>query len=236
MGDFNAKVGNERVGNTVGPFGLGDRNDRGDNLISWCQSHNLVITNTWFKNHPRRLWTWKSPGDRTRNQIDYILVPRRFRNSVISSKTIPGADCDSDHVPIINEIRIKLKKLRKTTVTPKIQSHLLKTNNRLQEDFRIKVQNRFDILSSDNNPTVLSSDDYPTVLSSDNYPTVLSNDNNPTETEILWEQIKSAIIKSTEDTIPTAPKIKKNKWMTDHILQLMEQRRTKNRILLNTNL
>ncbi|CAF1540573.1 unnamed protein product [Adineta ricciae] len=63
MGDFNAKVGNERVGNTVGPFGLGAKNERGDNLIAWCQSHNLVITNTWFKNHPRRLWTWKSPGD-----------------------------------------------------------------------------------------------------------------------------------------------------------------------------
>ena len=111
-----------------------------------------------------------------------------------------------------------MKKLRKTTVTPKIQSHLLKTNKRLQEDFRIKVQNRFDVLSSDNNPTVLSSD---------NYPTVLSNGNNSTETEILWEQMKSAIMKSAEDTIPTAPKIKKNKWMTDHILQLMEQRRTK---------
>jgi len=39
-----------------------------------------------------------------------------------------------------------MKKLRKTTVTPKMQSHLLKTNTRLQEDFRIKVQNRFDIL------------------------------------------------------------------------------------------
>ena len=57
MGDFNAKVGNERIGNTVGPFGLGNKTDRGNNLVSWCQSHNIVITNTWFKNHPRRLWT-----------------------------------------------------------------------------------------------------------------------------------------------------------------------------------
>ena len=51
MGDFNAKVGNERIGNTVGPFGIGN------NLVSWCQSHNLVITNTRFKNHSCRLWT-----------------------------------------------------------------------------------------------------------------------------------------------------------------------------------
>ncbi len=75
MRDFNAKVGNERTGNTVGPFGLGSKNDRGNNLIAWCQSHDLVITNTWFKNHPRRLRTWRSPGDRVRNQIDYIMVP-----------------------------------------------------------------------------------------------------------------------------------------------------------------
>ena len=90
MGDFNAKVGNERTGNTVGPFGVGNKNDRGDILTAWCQSHDLVITNTWFKNHPRRLWTWQSPGDRARNQIDYIMVPQRFRNSIISSKAYPG--------------------------------------------------------------------------------------------------------------------------------------------------
>ncbi|CAF1561697.1 unnamed protein product [Adineta ricciae] len=147
MGDFNAKVGNERVGNTVGPFGLGAKNERGDNLIAWCQSHNLVITNTWFKNHPRRLWTWKSPGDRTRNQIDYIMVCHRFRNSVISSKAFPGADCGSDHVPVISEIRVKLKRLKQPKQIPKLQVHLLKNNNDLKKQFCIKVQNRFETLN-----------------------------------------------------------------------------------------
>lgn len=46
MEDLNATVGNERIGNPVGPFGLGDKNERGNNLISWCQSHDLIVTNT----------------------------------------------------------------------------------------------------------------------------------------------------------------------------------------------
>jgi hypothetical protein len=67
MGDFNAKVGKEKIENIVGPFGLGEINSRGERLVEWCKEHNLFISNTWFQNHPRRRWTWSSPGDRTRN-------------------------------------------------------------------------------------------------------------------------------------------------------------------------
>ncbi len=197
MGDFNAKVGDQRIGNTVGPFGLGNKNDRGDNLLTWCQSHNLVIANTWFKNHPRRLWTWRSPGDRARNQIDYIMVPHRFRNSVVSSKAFPGADCGSDHVPVISEIRVKLKKLKQSKQNPKLQVHLLKTNTDMTEKFCIKVQNRFEAL------------------------------NDITTTDILWEQMKSSILASAEEVIPKVQMNKKKKWTNDDIIQLMEKRRLK---------
>ena len=132
MGDFNAKVSNERIGNTVGLFSLGNKNDRGNNLVSWCQSHNLVLMSTWFKNHPRRLWTWRSPGDRARTQIHYIMVHHRFRNSVTSSKAFPEADCGSDHVPVVNEIRLKLKTIRKTMKNPKLQVHPLKTDLKMK--------------------------------------------------------------------------------------------------------
>ena len=62
MGDLNAKVGRGRSEEVVGDFGLGIRNERGDKWIEWCESWNQVITNTYYKHHPRHLYTWKSPG------------------------------------------------------------------------------------------------------------------------------------------------------------------------------
>jgi len=121
IGDFNAKVGCERYGKTVGPFGLGEINERGEKLIEWCEEKNLVVTNTWFKVHPRRRYTWISPGDRTRNQIDYILINNRYRSSISKVKTYPGADANSDHVPVVANIKLHLKVLK----TPKRKSRFM---------------------------------------------------------------------------------------------------------------
>ena len=101
MGDLNAKVGSEEIEQVSGKYGLGVINERGERWADWCKANNQVIMNTWFKNHKRRLWTWKHPGDRTRNQIDYVTINHRFRNSVQNAKAYPGADCDSDHNPVV---------------------------------------------------------------------------------------------------------------------------------------
>ena len=81
-GDFNAKVGEGQQDDIVGKYGLGERNERGERLIQFCEENNLMIANTHFRKHSKNLYTWKSPGDCIRNQIDYILVRKRFRNSV----------------------------------------------------------------------------------------------------------------------------------------------------------
>jgi hypothetical protein len=65
MGDWNSVVGNKAHFNTVGPCGLGRRNQRGQMLIDFCERNGLVITRTLFKKRKRRLYTWKSPGDRS---------------------------------------------------------------------------------------------------------------------------------------------------------------------------
>ena len=116
MGDFNAKVGEGKFENVVGEYGLGERNERGERFIEWCKANNQIITNTWFKNHPRRRWTWRSPGDTCKNQIDYITINERFRNSITQSKSYPGADCNSDHIQVICNIKTKLRKLRKNNI------------------------------------------------------------------------------------------------------------------------
>ena len=62
-----------------------------------CQENTLVIANTLFQQQKRRLYMWTSPDGQHWNQIDYILCSQRWRSSIQSTKTRPGADCGSDH-------------------------------------------------------------------------------------------------------------------------------------------
>ena len=61
----------------------------------------MVIANTLFQQHKRRLYTWTSPDCQYQNQIDYILCSQRWRSSIQSAKTRLGADCGSDHELLI---------------------------------------------------------------------------------------------------------------------------------------
>ena len=115
IGDWNAKVGSQETPGVTGRFGLGIRNEARQRLIEFCQENALVITNTFFQQHKRRLYTWTSPDGQYQNQIDYILYSRRWRSFIQSLKTRPGADCGSDRELLIAIFRLKLKKVRKTT-------------------------------------------------------------------------------------------------------------------------
>ena len=62
IGDWNAKVGSQKTPGVTGKFGLGVQNKAGQRLIEFCQENTLVIANTLFQQHKRRLYTWTSPG------------------------------------------------------------------------------------------------------------------------------------------------------------------------------
>ena len=61
IGDWNAKVGSQETPGVTGKFGLGVRNEAGQRVIEFCQEDALVIANTLFQQHKRRLYTWISP-------------------------------------------------------------------------------------------------------------------------------------------------------------------------------
>ena len=61
IGNWNAKIGNEEIPKITGKFDLGMQNEAGQRLVEFCQQNALVIANTLFQQHNRRLYTWTSP-------------------------------------------------------------------------------------------------------------------------------------------------------------------------------
>ena len=105
-------------------------------FFEFCQENALVIANTLFQQHKRRLYTCTSPHGQHRNQIDYILCSQRWRSSILATKTRPRADCGSDH-ELIATFRLKLKKVRKTARPFRYDL------NQIPYDYTVEVRNRF---------------------------------------------------------------------------------------------
>ena len=135
IGDWNANVGNQETPGVTGKFGI--QNEARQRLIEFCQENALVIANTLFQQLKRRLYTWTSPDGQHRNQIDYILCSQRWRSSIQSTKTRPGADCGSDRKLLITKFRLKLKKVGETARP--FRYHL----NQNPYDYTMEVRNRF---------------------------------------------------------------------------------------------
>ena len=95
------------------------------------------IANTLFQQHKRRLYTWTSPDGKHQNQTEYILCSKRWRSSIQSTKTRPGADCGSDHELLIIKFRLKLKKTGKTARPFRYDL------NQIPYDYTVEVRNRF---------------------------------------------------------------------------------------------
>ena len=73
IGDHKAKVGIQEIAGITGKFGLGVQNEAGQRLIEFCQENALVIANTLFQQHKRRLYIWTLPDGHFQSQIDYTL-------------------------------------------------------------------------------------------------------------------------------------------------------------------
>ena len=115
IGDWIAKVGSQEILGVTGKFGLGVQSEAGQRVTEFCQENTLVIANTLYQPSKRQLYTWTSPDGQYQNQIDSVLCSQRWRSSIQSVKIRPGADCGSDHELLIAKLRLKLKKVGKTT-------------------------------------------------------------------------------------------------------------------------
>ena len=99
IGDWNTKVGSQKVPGVTGKFGLRIQNEAGQRLIEFYQENALVTANTLFQNK-RRLYTWTSSDGQPQNQIDYILCSQRWRSSIQSAITRLGAQIINSYCQI----------------------------------------------------------------------------------------------------------------------------------------
>ena len=97
---------------------------------------NDLGSSSFYMNSTLELYTWTSPDGQYWNQIDYILCSQRWRSSIQAAKTRLGADCGSDHEPLIAKFRLKLKKVGKTTRPFRYDL------NRIPYDYTVEVTNR----------------------------------------------------------------------------------------------
>ena len=204
MGDMNAKIGKGRVDRYVGEFGLGERNDRGDRLLEFCVEKDLFVANTHFQQPARRLYTWKSPGDVHRNQIDYIMVRKRFSNSVKDCRTYQGADINSDHSLLVSKMKFRLKKIEKRKIKEQYNLDMLKQDN-IQKQYAVEVRNRFNALLCEES--------------------VQSDNGDESRIEKKWKCFKESVHEATKECTEKIERKKNKEWMTDDILKLMEERR-----------
>ena len=103
LGDFNAKVGGENIFKPIiGNESLYQDNiNNGDRIV---KSATQKIS-TMFPHQNTRKYTWTSPDGKTHNQIDHILVDRRWHSSILDVRSFRGADCDTGHYLVVAKVR-----------------------------------------------------------------------------------------------------------------------------------
>ena len=89
MGDFNARVGSDcsSWNSVMGPHGIGDCNENGQQLLDFQASNHMLVSNTWFQHKLLHQATWFRNYDCSRpgHMIDYVLVNKCFRTSVLDT-------------------------------------------------------------------------------------------------------------------------------------------------------
>ena len=113
IGDWNAKVGSQETPGVTGKFGLGIWHEAEQKLIEFWQENALVIANTLFQQHKRRLYTWTSPDGQ--HQIRLIIFFSVKDGEALYRQQKQNQELTgSDHELLITKFRLKLKKVGKT--------------------------------------------------------------------------------------------------------------------------
>ncbi|KAI8420615.1 hypothetical protein MSG28_007859 [Choristoneura fumiferana] len=144
MGDFNAKVGTQNGDELrVGPYGYGQRNQRGQRLVDFLEKEELYVMNSFFQKRPSRKWTWIGPDGSVRNEIDFIMTTKKRIFSDVS--VINRVKTGSDHRIVRGTLNINVKLERSRLVKSTLRPCPAQIQN--PESFQLLLHNRFQCLA-----------------------------------------------------------------------------------------
>ena len=145
MGDFNAHIGKD-----VSKFSFHDvTNSNGKLLTDLIQETNLEVTNGRFQKKKGKMWTYVSDMSGTKSQIDYILVNKKWRNSIHDCRAYNTfSSIGSDHRIVSAKVKLSLRK-RTTPPTGNNYDWSALKNTNLSFQYTISVCNRFNALSQE---------------------------------------------------------------------------------------
>src|SRR6187399_3733727 len=157
-------------------------------------------------------------------------MDKRFRQGVRNSKSMPGADCGSDHNPVIATIKIKLRKMRRTKPMTKWNLDKLKNpqnrceyQNKLNKQLKDKNIRDMDEMSVRDKGKACGEDNIPIELLQ-----CMEEEGIETVTrriDQVWDTLKECIEEIAEEICGKEQHKKKQNWMTAEILHTMERRR-----------
>jgi exonuclease III len=146
LGDFNSQVGCQEAGEkfVVGKYGYGVRNEAGQRLVDFCQEQGMKIINTFFKKRKGKKWTWISPNNLVKNEIDYVLAHNK---GLIKQLEITGSlHFSTDHRLIKVELSKQYFKIRPRPLFKQQVSRLIKFRpnemNKLEADLQLWNEQR----------------------------------------------------------------------------------------------
>jgi len=198
LGDFNAKVGRKNIFKpTIGQESLHqDSNDNGVRLVNFATSKNVIVKSTMFPHQNIHKYTWTSPDGKTYNQMDHVLIGRRWHSSVLDVRSFRGTDCDTDHHLVIAKVRERLAVGKQ--VAQRFDRQRFNSEPEVREQYQIEITNRFE---------------------------ALENLNDDEDVDRTWENIKENIQTSMKESLGLH-KLKQNKpWFDEECLGFLDQRK-----------
>ena len=146
VGDYNAHLGKD-----AGKYTFHDKSNENGNLMKdFVQANDLIVTNSYFQKKQGKLWSFISDMSGQKSQIDFILINKKWKNSVKNCEAfITFSSMGSDHRVLTAKIKLSLRKCCSPPRKPNYDWSILKDTG-ISNLYSVSVQNRYQALCCEN--------------------------------------------------------------------------------------